>query len=197
MPQEEDVLRYTVIRSDRKTLSLQWKQGTLTVRAPRFVSDGEIDDFVNRHRSWILRQAKRQQITDLLPPLSEEELRSLTKQARIVFAERVQSYAALMGVTYGRITIRHQRTRWGSCSPNGNLNFNCLLLLAPPEVLDSVVVHELCHRKHMNHSDRFYRELFQVYPQYSIRHNWLKQHGSELLARLPIQKNPPQKGERT
>ena len=88
--------------------------------------------------------------------LTAEELRALSDKAREVIAARVAYYAPRIGVTYGKITIRRQRTRWGSCSSRGGLSFNCLLMLAPPEALDSVVVHELCHRKEMNHSDRFY-----------------------------------------
>ena len=92
-------------------------------------------------------------------PLSEEDMKALADKAVRIIPERVRYYAPLIGVTYGRITIRNQRTRWGSCSAKGNLNFNCLLMLAPPEVLDSVVVHELCHRKEMNHSKQFYEEV--------------------------------------
>ena len=96
---------------------------------------------------------------------------------------RVAYYAAQIGVSYGRITIRCQRTRWGSCSSAGNLNFNCLLLLAPPRVLDSVVVHELCHRKQMNHSAAFYREVYRVFPDYDRCRLWLRENGGALLAR--------------
>ena len=89
-----------------------------------------------------------------------------------------------MGVTYGKITIRNQKTRWGSCSKTGNLNFNCLLMLAPPQVLDAVVVHELAHRKEMNHSPRFYREIEKVYPEYEKWNRWLKENGAILLKRM-------------
>jgi predicted metal-dependent hydrolase len=101
-----------------------------------------------------------------------------------VIPERAAHYAALMGVTYGRITIRAQKTRWGSCSSKGNLSFNCLLMLAPPEVLDSVVVHELCHLRVMNHSERFYAEVLRVFPEYREKHGWLKDNGDMLLAML-------------
>ncbi len=93
-------------------------------------------------------------------------------------------FAPLVGVSYGRITIRNQRTRWGSCSGKGNLNFNCLLMLAPPEVLDYVVVHELCHRKEMNHSPRFWAEVARVLPDYQQRRRWLKEHGGALVQRM-------------
>ena len=96
----------------------------------------------------------------------EEELRCLVKEARRRFTERAAYYAPLVGVSYERIAIRRQRTKWGSCSSKGNLNFNCLLALAPPAVLDYVVVHELCHRKEMNHAPRFWAEVRRILPDY-------------------------------
>lgn len=94
-------------------------------------------------------------------------------------------YAPKIGVTYNIITIRCQRTRWGSCSSKGNLNFNCLLALFPNEVIDSVVVHELCHRKHMNHSPQFYAEIEKVFPEYKRYHTWLNDNGGVYMGRLP------------
>ena len=83
----------------------------------------------------------------------------MADQAVKTIPEKVRYYAPLVGVTYGRITIRNQRIRWGSCSSKGNLNFNCLLMLAPSEVLESVVVHQLCHWKEMNHSKMKWNQL--------------------------------------
>lgn len=90
-------------------------------------------------------------------------------------------YAEKLGVTYGRITIRCQKSRWGSCSSRGDLSFNCTLMKCPPEALDSVVAHELCHRKEMNHSARFYAEVLRVFPDYPKWHRWLKETGSLYL----------------
>lgn len=117
-------------------------------------------------------------------PLTSEEIRELADKALNVIPERVAYYAPKVGVTYGRITIRNQRTRWGSCSAKGNLNFNCLLMLTPPEVIDSVVVHELCHRKEMNHSKRFYDEVLRVYPNYFECDRWLKKNGGAIMRRM-------------
>lgn len=94
---------------------------------------------------------------------------------------RVEYFAKVIGVTYGKITIRNQKTRWGSCSSKGNLNFNCLLMLAPSEVLDYVVVHELCHRKQMNHSKAFWLEVEKVLPNYKEVRKWLKEEGSQMI----------------
>lgn len=116
--------------------------------------------------------------------LTMEEIRRLAQEAVRVIPERVAYYAPKVGVTYGRITIRNQRSRWGSCSSKGNLNFNCLLMLAPMEVIDSVVVHELCHRLEMNHSRRFYEHVLRVYPDYYRYHDWLKKNGTALMRRM-------------
>lgn len=116
--------------------------------------------------------------------LTFDEIRQLAAQAVEVIPARVRHFAPLIGVTYGRITIRNQRTKWGSCSSNGNLNFNCLLMLTPPEVIDSVVVHELCHRKEMNHSEKFYAEVAKVFPEYKKWDKWLKENGKTLMAMM-------------
>ena len=116
--------------------------------------------------------------------LTAEEIRALAAKALEVIPERVAYYAPLMGVTYNRITIRNQKTRWGSCSSKGNLNFNCLLMLCPPEVIDSVVVHELAHRREMNHSKRFYAHVLRVYPDYYKWNKWLKENGPALIRRM-------------
>ena len=116
--------------------------------------------------------------------LTREDIHILAKEALRVIPERVAYYAPKVGVTYRRITIRNQRSRWGSCSGKKNLNFNCLLMLAPPEVLDSVVVHELCHRKYMNHSAAFYEEVRRVYPEYDQWNRWLKKNGNTILRRM-------------
>lgn len=179
---------YRIVRSRRKTLSLQIDTQGLLVRAPMRASDRQIGLFVQEHEAWIEKHLKKLEQAKLdarEQPLSQEEVEQLKAQAKQIFAQRAAHYAPLVGVDYGCITIRCQRTLWGSCSAKGNLNFNCLLLLAPPQVLDSVVVHELCHRKFMNHSRRFYAEVLRVFPEYHRWHRWLKDNGKALMLRVP------------
>ena len=101
-----------------------------------------------------------------------------------VISRKVKYYANLMNVRYGRIAIRRQKTRWGSCSNKGNLNFNCLLMLMPDEVVDYVVVHELCHLIEMNHSKSFWKLVEEVMPDYKENRKWLRDHGSEIMVRM-------------
>lgn len=182
-------MEYELIRSSRKTLAIEIKHGRLIVRAPMKAAKADINAFLRKSEPWIqshLQQAEaRQQALSQVKKLTMDELRQLAEQALQVIPERVRHYAPLVGVTYGRITIRNQRTKWGSCSSKGNLNFNCLLMLAPPEVLDSVVVHELCHLKEMNHSERFYAEVLRVFPEYHHWNRWLKDNGASLMCRMP------------
>ena len=175
-----------VVRSRRKTLALQVrKDGRVIVRAPLYLRQREIRSFVEEHMDWIKKQQRRLEAAatgrDQIRPLSEEELTELSKKARADFTQRIDCYAPLIGVSYGRIGIRHQKTKWGSCSSKGNLNFNCLLMLAPERVRDYVVVHELCHRKQMNHSPAFWEEVERILPDYRESKQWLKIHGQELM----------------
>ncbi len=117
-------------------------------------------------------------------PLTAKDIDKLARQALRVIPKKVAAYAVKMGVTYGRITIRNQKTRWGSCSSKGNLNFNCLLMLAPEEVLDYVIIHELAHRREMNHSRAFWNVVAEQMPDYKEKIHWLNEHGDELMRRM-------------
>ena len=178
---------YKLIKSRRKTISLEVREEGLIVRAPNRITKKEADDFVRRHEAWIKKQreklALRKAQKEQQPKLTEAQLRELAQKAAEYIPARVRYYAARMGVHYGRITLRCQKTRWGSCSTKKNLNFNILLMLAPPEVIDSVVVHELCHLWEMNHSKRFYERVYAVYPDYDRCNRWLKENGALLMAR--------------
>ena len=121
-------MEYTIIKSNRRTLSLEVKEDGLIVRSPRRATDEEINAFVAKHKRWIekniLKIKKRKELLDGAEPLSKGDIQELTEKALNVIPDRVKHYAEINGVTYGRITIRNQRSRWGSCSAKGNLNFN-------------------------------------------------------------------------
>lgn len=179
---------YELIRTDRRTIAVQIKgNGRVIVRAPLRMSRAEIDRFVRSKADWIRRhlEAVRQRQSQPVQPLTLAQLQQLTSAAQQDIPQRVQRYAAIAGVRVGRITIRCQKTRWGSCSSRGNLNFNCLLMLCPEAVRDYVVVHELCHRRELNHSPRFWSEVERVMPDYAVRRAWLREHGGAIIARLP------------
>lgn len=174
-------------RSYRKTLALEvTSDANVIVRAPFFMPQAEIERFLNSKRAWLEKSLQKVKAHKASQPetrkLTEKELELLAKKAKVIFPQKVAYYAKRVGVTYGRITIRNQKTRWGSCSSQGNLNFNCLLMLAPEEVQDYVVVHELCHRKEMNHSKRFWDEVAKVMPDYKVHKKWLKDHGSKIMS---------------
>ena len=175
---------YTVIRSRRKTIALQVdRDGQVTVRAPYRMSRAQIDAFVEKHRSWV--EKKQKELTRLRENrrvITEQERAEGIAAAKRYIPQRVAYYVARMGVSYGRITIREQKTRWGSCSSKGNLNFNWKLMLMPEEVLDYVVVHELAHRKEMNHSSRFWAVVESELPDYRQLRLRLKECGRTLTA---------------
>lgn len=176
-----------LIRARRKTLSIRITQeGNLEIRAPLGMPKGEIEAFLKEKAQWIETYRAKvlaEYAQGQEAPLGEEEILTLAEQMRQRLPEKLNRHAASMGVTFGRVTIRCQQTRWGSCSSRGNLNFNCLLMLAPEEVLDYVVVHELAHRKQMNHSALFWQEVERECPDYKKSLRWLTDRGGALLSR--------------
>lgn len=182
-------LEIQIIRSQRKTLSIQIDgKGQVIARAPMHMPESDIRKFIQEKENWIEKHLqKRQREQAVLQEegkFKKQELERLANLAVKVIPQKVAYYARLMNVTYGRVAIRNQKTRWGSCSREGNLNFNCLLMMAPPEVLDYVVVHELCHRLEMNHSARFWAQVEKVMPDYKKHRKWLKEHGGKLMIRM-------------
>lgn len=181
-------MKVTVIRSNRKTVAIQVNSDlSVTVRAPRSASEKDIEEILKKKKAWIskhiekIKETKERFEAEPTEKLTREKVIALAEEALKVIPERVEYFAKVIGVTYGKITVRNQKTRWGSCSSKGNLNFNCLLMLAPPEVLDYVVVHELCHRKQMNHSKAFWLEVEKVLPDYKEVRKWLKEEGSQMI----------------
>ncbi len=180
---------YTIKRSGHKRLRYVRitvaRDGAVTVVAPAHVPDAMINTFVQSKRAWIQekqvnfkrrehirekRAAERLQQHGIpaftVPPASEQEFRTHKAAAHARIQERVDFFASRYGVRYQRLTIKNQGTRWGSCSARGSLSFNYRLLFVPPAVLDYVVVHEVCHLRELNHSDRFWNLVAQEIPAY-------------------------------
>lgn len=162
---------YELIRSNRKTLALQiTEEQQILVRAPKYVSRGQIDAFVLKHREWINRQVeaqkKRQQ---RYPPVGEEEAEQLKRQAKVILPSKVAYYGGIMGVEPTSVRITSAKTRFGSCSGKNGICFSWLLMRYPEEAIDYVVVHELAHIRQKNHSAAFYQEIERVLPDYRER----------------------------
>ncbi len=183
-------VQFSIIRSNRKTICMKVVSADqVEVRAPLGISTQEIQAFIQKNEKWLEKHIARMREARAemgeMQPFTPQEINALAQQAVKVLPGRLQYYAPLVGVDYGRVTVRCQRTKWGSCTSQGNLNFNCLLMLCPPEVLDYIVVHELCHRKELNHSPRFWAEVERVMPDYKQHRDWLKQNGNRLIERIP------------
>ena len=179
-----------LIRSKRRTISIEiTPEAEVIVRAPYYASVSEINKLIGEKSDWIhkhlQKMSDRQKKKAEAPSqeLTAQDIKLLTTKAKRIIPQRVRYYANIMGVTYGRITIRMQKSRWGSCSSKGNLNFNCLLMRTPDEIIDYVVVHELCHLKEMNHSPRFWAEVEKIFPDYKERRKWLKDHGNDIMTK--------------
>lgn len=175
-------IRISVIRSARKSLGLEVRDAnTVLARIPTRVSDRELKVFVENHRSWILEKtavmAEREENRKSTPaPLPELLSKTDWMKIQLKIGKRVRHYCEAMGVTVGYVTVKNQKTRWGSCSAKGNVNFNYQLAFLPDELLDYVVIHELAHRRHMNHSRAFWAEVEKYCPDYLERREQLKEY---------------------
>lgn len=183
-----------LIRSDRRSFAIEiGRDKKIKVRVPRRASKAQIEEMLKAKHDWILktldkieqRNTAEAREYEEAEQLSSEEVKKLKKEARNHLASLTEYWAEKIGVSYGRISIRGQKTRWGSCSSKGNLNYNYLLILCPDDVIEYVVIHELCHRIYMNHSKRFWEKIEEFCPNYRQARKWLKQNGNSLIARLP------------
>ena len=237
MEQKESIhkkLNYSIIYSQRKTVSISiQKDGSISVRAPLFFNDKEVDRIVTEKIGWI--EKKQQQVKErnrlrkdtqkrdymegsTMPYLGKEYpihivvCNGLTtpqisfnldyfqvkvgkydhekvknafrcwyiKQAKAIYLDRIEYYQTIIKEPFGQVRIKEQKSCYGSCSSKRNLNFNWKCVLAPKEVLDYIVVHELCHLKELNHSKRFWSEVEKVMPDYQIYKRWLKENHDRL-----------------
>lgn len=178
-----------VRRSKRKSAAIKITADMqIVVFVPLYVSDNEIERMVISKSKWIDEHMLKVQSTiderSKLEKITFEQIKELTDQAVEYIPKRVKYYAEKENFVYNKITIKNLVSRWGSCSTKGNLNFNCLLMLTPDYVIDYIVVHELCHLREMNHSEKFWAEVEKIMPDYQRAELWLKQNGGNLISRM-------------
>ena len=168
---------YKLIRSVRKSVSIHVEaDGDVVVRAPVKTSKVFIDSFVASKSDWIQKSIdkmhKRQEDRKELS-LSDDQIKAHKVMASEYLAERSEYFAKLMSVRYKQLKINSANTRWGSCNSKGEINFTYRLILAPKDLVDYVVVHELAHLKEMNHSKKFWSIVSHVMPDYKQRQKLL------------------------
>ena len=171
---------YEIVYSVRKTLAVQVKaDGSVVVRAPKRMAKYKIEAFLKEKQDWIHTHREKALAAaeqKAANRLTEAERKAAVKRAAQMLAEKTAHFAKEMGVTYGRITIREQKTRWGSCSlKTGTLAFARRLCVAPLPAQEYVVVHEFCHFAHPNHGSGFWAAVAAVMPDYKARERLLKQ----------------------
>jgi len=224
---------YQLIKSKRKTIAISFdRDGNLVVKAPLWVNDQEVENFVKSKEEWILsahrrlKRAKEKELAsrlglengDELYYLGEKRILNVVRESRsrakvrsaldrlvlyvpyeadyeykreqlekwyrkealFVISEKAGKFAGILGVSFKDIHIKDQKSRWGSCSSKGNLNFNWRILMAPEPVCDYVIIHELCHLVHMDHSPDFWELVGNVCPYYSQCRKWLRDNVGEL-----------------
>lgn len=172
-----------IVRTRRRTIGLHiGSDAQLTVRAPLRASQRAIDSVVAEKRGWILAKLAmmQQRLKERPAPIPPKFVREYRTQAQQILASRVRYYAERHGFSPQRVKVNGARRRWGSCSVGGSLNFSYRLIFAPLTVIDYVVVHELAHLNHHNHSQAFWSCVAEMMPEFRIHHRWLKEHGHRL-----------------
>ena len=168
---------YTLIRAKRRTMSLQLdRDGRAVVRAPYGVKKEFIDRFVAEHEDWLTCAREKQQARHLAhPEPTDEERKALIARAKEYLPMRVDYWSGIMGLTPTGLKITSARTRFGSCSGKNSLCFSWRLMQYPPEAIDYVVVHELAHIRHHDHSPAFYALIERYMPDWRERMKLLKE----------------------
>jgi len=180
-----------VKREKRKTLSVSIDaNGLPVIKAPqRRISNADIASFISSRKHWILEKRRlmleaAKTASDAGGVLTDAEKEEIRRRAKAYIPGRVALLAGQYGIIYGNVSLRFMRSRWGSCTSGGDLCFNCLLMLTDADIIDSVILHELCHIGEMNHSARFYARLESMMPDYRERSARLKKMGPGLIMRL-------------
>lgn len=166
---------YELIRSDRRTLGLRVRDGRVIVRAPRRVSKAQIERFIQSHADWIEKaQTQQAEKQAAHPDPTAEEHAAYIRAAKELLPQRVAYWSERMGLKPAQVRITSAQRRFGSCGANGHVCFSWRLMQYPMEAIDYVVVHELAHLKHMNHSPDFHALVAQHLPDHKARRALLK-----------------------
>lgn len=143
--------------------------GEVVVSVPRFVPQMLVRRFIAKNKPWIDRHVARINLKTRLQ-VAQKDIPALKKQALLFVEKQCAHYAQVYGVSYSKITIRSQKSRWGSCSKSGNLSFNYKIAVLPQHIADYIVVHEICHLEQLNHSKQFWNLVAREVPNHlSIR----------------------------
>ncbi len=171
-----DEMKINVKYSKRKTLSLEiTRDAEVLVRAPLKISKKRIEEFVKAHEEWLISHLERRiKANERHPEPTEEKLKELKALAKEIIPKKVAYFSALMGVTPTRVSINSAKTRFGSCSSKNTLNFSCRLMQYDERAIDYVVVHELAHTVHHDHSKKFWATVEKYMPDYKERKKLLK-----------------------
>ena len=171
-----ETMEYEIIKSNRKTISICIKNdGSILVKAPKFVSIKYISDFVTKNSTWIVKIRKKViERQSRKVSLNSEQIKFLKEKAVSVINEKVKFYAMKIGVVPNKVTIGSAKSYWGYCDKNNNLNFSYRLMLASESTIDYVVAHELIHIHHHNHSKAFWTEVQKIIPNYKENKKELK-----------------------
>ncbi len=161
-------IKYNIIRSKRKTVGIAVKEGAVTVRAPYGISDKEIKKIVEKHSAWIEKKLE-DSLERKKEELSESDIRYLRSLSEIVLIQKTWRYAALLGLRPGKVRISTAKSRFGSCSNKGSISLSLYVMMYPEAAQDLVIIHELCHLRHMNHSKEFYGLLSSFLPDHKAR----------------------------
>jgi len=170
-------VHFVRVRRARRYIMRVRPDGDLRVTIPRGGSKSEARRFADRHLAWAERQRARQ-LAARRPASVDRELRDAAVRE---LPPQLRALAERYGVTVARVTIRNQRSRWGSCSPRGPIALNFRLMLMPPDVREYILIHELMHLREPNHSRRFWRQVEGACPAFRAAERWLKEHGPGLF----------------
>jgi hypothetical protein len=177
-------IEYTV-RTNKRTKNLRLTitgRGVLTVSRPWYLSGKALERFIVAKTSWIIEKLEYFKKINNQNPFrsSRQEYLTYKQAAERLVVKKINHFNRIYQFRFSQISIRNQKTRWGSCSGRGNLNFNYKLIFLPEKMIDYIIVHELCHLKELNHSNRFWKLVSQTITDYKAIRKDLQKKGIEL-----------------